>query len=139
MDFYYQNACFFHFMVCLIDPLNRLFELLWLNFARSARSIAKATNASRKTRSLVLFMGRWLHWTVLANCNITVNGDRYQWDDIQLFFVQNGRELDLTWHVVSAGRCHIPHSTHNNGLIERRVRYIFYFALEPIGRLDHVI
>ena len=53
IEFYYRNACsvivhrefsrpteaakfipcFFHFMVSLIDPLKRLFRLMWLNFA----------------------------------------------------------------------------------------------------------
>ena len=44
-----------------------------------------------------------------------------------IFFAQNARAW-LAWHVVSTTRCHLPHSLRNNGLNERRVRWIFYFT-----------
>ena len=49
------------------------------------------------------------------------------WDDIHLFFGQNARAW-LAWHMVSTKRYHMPHSVRNNGFIERRVRWIFYFT-----------
>ena len=55
-----------------------------------------------------------------ANRNVTVNGERYR-VMISNFFFPKIQELD--WHDMwFERRCHMPHSTLNNGLIERRVR-----------------
>ena len=62
-----------------------------------------------------------------ANRNVTVSGERYREMISNFIFAQNVRAW-LVWHVVSTKRCHMPHNT-LNGLIERRVRWTFYFTL----------
>ena len=68
-------------------------------------------------------------WKVLRI--VTVNGECYR-EMISYFFARNAR-ASLAWHVVST-RNHLPHSTRNNGPIERRVRWTFYFTF-GVGQL----
>ena len=56
-----------------------------------------------------------------ANRNVTVNGQRYR-EMISNFFWPICKSLTCRTCMISTRRCPRPHSTRNNGLIERRVR-----------------
>ena len=80
------------------------------------------------SRNVVRFIGFWHYWTVLLQrcreLHVTVNGEHYR-EMISNFFFFCPKCKNL-----SCMTCHMPHSTRNNGLIERRVRWTFYFTIE---------
>ena len=104
-------------------------------FWRLTRNIAKATNATRKNHSLVRFMGRWHHCTILLQrfC-VTVSDERYC-EMISNFFCSKCKSM--TCMTCSFNKT-VPH-TCNNGLIERRVNILFRVRDRSIGCLDRAI